>query len=203
LKRAGLFEHAEHCLEVFDGRYCRAPLYLLDHPVATQLTESLGGGNHLARISFGDTNLLFIFSHITAHTLTDLVRIFSLKAQHVFDEGFNSLVHLLARFALRALPVPGRTRQHLLVLDGTLDGFNHVLDFDEALTQVFRVSAIVFFRQSFRDVASVRNLSISCCDQLLNVLIILSHSGSLLLIKLFAQQPPQLGDIRRNPPRLI
>jgi hypothetical protein len=65
--------------------------------------------------------------------------------------------------------------------NGTLYGFNHVLDFDEGLTQVFRVSAIVFLRQSFRDVAAVRNLSISCCDQLLNVLIMLSHSGGLLL----------------------
>jgi len=77
--------------------------------------------------------------------------------------------------------------------NGTLDGFNHVLDFDEGLTHVFRVSAIVFLRQSFRDVASVRNLSISCCDELLNVLVILSHSGGLLLINLFARQPWQLG----------
>src|SRR6516165_4282767 len=66
--------------------------------------------------------------------------------------------------------------------NGTLDGFNHVLDFDKGLTHVFRVSAIVFLRQSFRDAASIRNLSISCCDQLLNVLVILSHSGGLLLI---------------------
>jgi hypothetical protein len=87
--------------------------------------------------------------------------------------------------------------------NGTLDGFNHVLDFDEGLTDVFRVSAIVSLRQSFRDVASVRNLSISCCDQLLNVLVILSHSGGLLLINLFARQPRQLGDIRRDPPRVI
>jgi phage shock protein PspC (stress-responsive transcriptional regulator) len=28
--------------------------------------------------------------------------------------------------------------------NGTLDGFNHVLDFDERLTNVFRVTAIVF-----------------------------------------------------------
>jgi hypothetical protein len=83
--------------------------------------------------------------------------------------------------------------------NGTLDGFNHVLDFDEGLTHVFRVSAIVFFRQSFRDVASVRNLSISCCDQPLNILVILSHSGGLLLINLFARQPWQLGDIGRDP----
>src|SRR5262249_994388 len=80
--------------------------------------------------------------------------------------------------------------------NGTLDGFNHVLDFDEGLTHVFRVSAIVFLRQSFGDVSSVRNLSISCCDQLLNVLVILSHSGGLLLLNLFARQ---LGDIGRDP----
>jgi hypothetical protein len=86
--------------------------------------------------------------------------------------------------------------------NGTLDGFNHVLDFDEGFTQVFCVSAVVFFRQSFRDVASVRNLSISCCHQLLNVLVILSHGG-LLLINLFAQQTGQLGDIAGDPPRLI
>src|SRR6516225_111352 len=67
-----------------------------------------------------------------------------------------------------------------LMPNGTLDGFNHVLDFDEGLTHVFRVPTIVFLRQSFRDVASVRNLSISCCDQLLNVLVILSHSSGLL-----------------------
>jgi hypothetical protein len=64
--------------------------------------------------------------------------------------------------------------------NGTLDGFNRVLDFDEHLTQVFRVTAIVFLRQKRRDVATVHNLSISCCDQLLNVLVILSHSGGLL-----------------------
>jgi hypothetical protein len=83
--------------------------------------------------------------------------------------------------------------------NGTLDGFNHVLDFDEDLTHVFRVSAIVFFRQSFRDVAAVRNPSISCCNQPLNILVILSHSGGLLLINLFARQPWQLGDIGRDP----
>jgi hypothetical protein len=47
-----------------------------------------------------------------------------------------------------------------LMPNGTLDGFNHVLDFDQGLTHVFCVSAIVFFRQSFRDVASVRNLTV-------------------------------------------
>jgi hypothetical protein len=62
-----------------------------------------------------------------------------------------------------------------LMPDGTLDGFNYVLDFDEDLTQLLRVFAIVFLRQSFHDAASVRNLSISCCDQHLNVLVILSH----------------------------
>jgi hypothetical protein len=87
--------------------------------------------------------------------------------------------------------------------NGTLDGFNHILDFDEGLTDVFRVSAILFPRQSSRDVAAVRNLSISCCDQLLKVFVILSPSGDLLLINLFAQQLRQRGDVRRNPPRLI
>jgi hypothetical protein len=86
--------------------------------------------------------------------------------------------------------------------NGTLDGFNRVLDFDESLTYVFRVTAIVFLRQVPRDVAAVRNLSVSCCDQLLNVLVILSHNDGLLLINLFARQLQQLGDIRRNPPRL-
>jgi hypothetical protein len=65
--------------------------------------------------------------------------------------------------------------------NGTLDGLNHVLDFNEGLTHVFRVSATLFLRQSFRDVAAVRNLSISRCDQLLNVLVIVSHSDGLLL----------------------
>jgi hypothetical protein len=87
--------------------------------------------------------------------------------------------------------------------NGTLDGFNHILDFDEGLTDVFRVSAILFLRQSSHDVAAVRNLSISCCDQLLNVFVILSHSGGLLLPNLFAQQLRQLGDIRRDPSCLI
>jgi hypothetical protein len=82
-----------------------------------------------------------------------------------------------------------------LMPNGTLDGFNHILDFDEGLTDVFRVLAILFLRQSSRDVAAVRNLSISCCDQLLNVFVILSHSGGLLLINLFAQQLRQLGDV--------
>jgi len=43
-----------------------------------------------------------------------------------------------------------------LMPNGTLDGFNHILDFDEGLTDVFRVSAILFLRQSSRDVAAVR-----------------------------------------------
>jgi hypothetical protein len=85
-----------------------------------------------------------------------------------------------------------------LVPNGTLDGFNHVLDFDEGFTHVFRITAIVFFRQNLRDVAAVRNLSISCCDQLLNVFVILSHSGGLLLINLFAQQPPRFELIDRG-----
>jgi hypothetical protein len=87
--------------------------------------------------------------------------------------------------------------------NGTLDGFNRVLDFDEVLTHVFRVTAIVFLRQKLRDVAAVRNLSISCCDQLLNVLVILSHSDGLLLINLFAHEHWQLGDVHRNPPCLV
>jgi hypothetical protein len=87
--------------------------------------------------------------------------------------------------------------------NGTLDGFNHILDFDEGLTDVFRVSAILFLRQSSRDVAAVRNLSISCCDQLLNVFVILSHSGGLLLINLFAQQLRQLGDVHSQCAGLI
>jgi hypothetical protein len=87
--------------------------------------------------------------------------------------------------------------------NGTLDGFNHIPDFDEGLTDVFRVSAILFLRQSSRDVAAVRNLSISCCDQLLNVFVILSHSGGLLLINLFAHQLRQLGDVHSNAARLI
>ena len=41
--------------------------------------------------------------------------------------------------------------------NGTLDGFNQVL---EGLTHAFRVSMIVFLRQSFRDIASVRNIFI-------------------------------------------
>src|SRR5262249_7504703 len=86
-----------------------------------------------------------------------------------------------------------------LMPNGTLDGFDHVLDFDEGLTHVFCVSAIVFLGQSFRDVASVRNFSFSFLHQLLNVLVILSHSGGLLLINLFAGQPWQLGDIGRDP----
>jgi hypothetical protein len=79
--------------------------------------------------------------------------------------------------------------------NGTLDGFNHVLNFDEGLTHVFRVTAIMFLHQSFRDVAAVCDLSISCCDQLLNVLVILSRSGDFLLINLFAQQLRQLAEI--------
>jgi hypothetical protein len=45
--------------------------------------------------------------------------------------------------------------------NGTLDGSNHVLDFDESLTRVFRITAIVFFRQTLHQVASACNLSIS------------------------------------------
>jgi len=35
-----------------------------------------------------------------------------------------------------------------LMPNGTLDGFNRVLDFDESLTHVFRITAIVFLRQT-------------------------------------------------------
>src|SRR6516162_442252 len=80
--------------------------------------------------------------------------------------------------------------------NGTLDGFNYVLNFDEGFTHVFRVSAIVFLHQSFHDVASVRNLSISCCDQLSNVLVILSHCGGLLLIDLL--MPPRIDKETEN-----
>jgi hypothetical protein len=61
--------------------------------------------------------------------------------------------------------------------NGTLDGFNCVLDFDESLTHVFRITAIVFLRQTLHQIASARNLSIPRCDQSLNVLVILNHSG--------------------------
>jgi hypothetical protein len=87
--------------------------------------------------------------------------------------------------------------------NSTLDGFNRVLAFDESLTRIFRVTAIVFLRQTLRDVAAVCNLSISCCDQLLNVLVILSHGGGLLLIDLFAHQLRQLSKIGSYPPRFI
>jgi hypothetical protein len=66
-----------------------------------------------------------------------------------------------------------------LMPNGTLDGFNCVLDFDESLTHVFRITAIVFLRQTLREVAPVRNVSVSCCDQSLNALVILNHSGGL------------------------
>jgi hypothetical protein len=46
--------------------------------------------------------------------------------------------------------------------NGTLDGFNRLLDFDERLTHVFRITAIVFLRQMRGDVTAVRNLPISC-----------------------------------------
>ena len=42
-----------------------------------------------------------------------------------------------------------------LMPNGTLNRFNHVLDFDEGLTHVFCVGAIVFHRQCFRDVTAV------------------------------------------------
>ena len=48
-------------------------------------------------------------------------------------------------------------------------------------SRMFSVSPRLYFSAN-RDVAAVRNLSISCCDQLLNVLVILHHSGGLLLI---------------------
>jgi hypothetical protein len=46
-------------------------------------------------------------------------------------------------------------------------------------------------------------LALSCCDQLLNVFVILSHSGGLLLINLFAQQLRQLDESGRDPSRLV
>jgi hypothetical protein len=79
--------------------------------------------------------------------------------------------------------------------NSTLDGFNRVLTFDESLTRVFRVTAIVFLRQTLRDVAAVRNLSISYCDQLLNVLVILSHGGGLLLIDLLRTSSGNLAKL--------
>jgi hypothetical protein len=93
LKCAGLVDHTEHYLQVFDGRCYRASLYLPEHPIATQLAELLGSWNLPGHISFGVTNSLFVLSHIPAHALTDLVRSFPLKAQDVFHKRFNALVH--------------------------------------------------------------------------------------------------------------
>jgi hypothetical protein len=56
-----------------------------------------------------------------------------------------------------------------LMPNGTLDGFNRFLDFDEVLSRVFRVTAIVFLRQKLRDVAAVRNFSISCCVKIFDL----------------------------------
>jgi hypothetical protein len=68
-------------------------------------------------------------------------------------------------------------------------------------SRMFSVSPRLCFSAKASAMSSVRNLSISCCDQLLNILVILSHSGGLLLINLFARQPWKLGDIGRNPSR--
>jgi hypothetical protein len=76
----------------------------------------------------------------------------------------------------------------MMIVSSSYTGCNHV----------FRITAIVFLRQNLRDVAAVRNLSISCCDQLLNVFVILSHSGGLLLIDLLAQRPPRFELIDRG-----
>ncbi len=49
---------------------------------------------------------------------------------------------------------------------------------------------------------AVRNFSISCCDQLFNVFVILSHSGGLLLTFLRTSSG-KLSKIGSYPPRLI
>jgi hypothetical protein len=75
-----------------DGGYCRALLYLLDHPFSAELPELLGGWNLPALVSFGVTHLLLIFGQQMAHALSNHVRVFPLIARNVFQEGFNAFV---------------------------------------------------------------------------------------------------------------
>ena len=51
-------DHAEYCLEMTDGRYFRALLYLFNHPISHRFAEPLGGWNRSPWIIFGITNLI-------------------------------------------------------------------------------------------------------------------------------------------------
>jgi hypothetical protein len=55
--------------------------------------------------------------------------------------------------------------------DSAFNGLYRVLDFDERLTHIFRVTARAFLRQCRRGVSTIFNLSIPRGNQFLNVLI--------------------------------
>jgi len=76
-----------------DGGYCRALLYLLDHPIPAQLAEPLGGWKRPPWVIFGITNLLLIRGQQMLHTLSNRARVLPLIAQNVSQEGFNPFVH--------------------------------------------------------------------------------------------------------------
>jgi hypothetical protein len=86
-------DHAEHRLEMANGGYCRALLYLLDHPIPAQLAESLNSWKRSLWVIFSITNLLFISGQQLPHTLSNQVRVFPLIAQNVLQEGFDAFVH--------------------------------------------------------------------------------------------------------------
>ena len=50
-------DHAKHCLEMTDGRYFSALLYLLNHPIPHRFAEPLGGQKRSPWVIFGITNL--------------------------------------------------------------------------------------------------------------------------------------------------
>ncbi|HEV2717643.1 MAG TPA: hypothetical protein VGU64_20415, partial [Terriglobales bacterium] len=84
---------AEHCLEMADGRYFSALLYLFNHPIPHRFAEPLSGWKRSPGVIFGITNLILTRGQQMLHILSNRVRVFPLIAQNLFQEDFNEFVH--------------------------------------------------------------------------------------------------------------
>jgi hypothetical protein len=93
VSRCSGVDHAEHCLEMADGRYFSALLYLFNHPIPHRFAEPLGGWKRSLGVIFGITNLILTCGQEMLHILSNRVRAFPLIAQNLFQEGFNEFVH--------------------------------------------------------------------------------------------------------------
>jgi hypothetical protein len=97
VSRCSGVDHAEHCLEMADGRYFSALLYLFNYPIPHRFAEPLGGWKRSLGVIFGITNLILTCGQEMLHILSNRVRAFPLIAQNLFQEGFNDGAHVRRR----------------------------------------------------------------------------------------------------------